>query len=119
MSANRKSFQQNMKVSTAVVRIAGAAIGTDVRGTLDATEVCNKGDVFIVIDGPQPRLAAYLDIIRNTEPAEGFDRVLVPGDRARECREQRLTQGVPVADEVWERLQILANSPVSPTRKFA
>jgi L-2-hydroxycarboxylate dehydrogenase (NAD+) len=114
-----KGYALGLAFELLVTSLAGAAIGTDVRGTLDATEICNKGDVFIVIDGPQPRLAAYLDIIRNAEPADGFDRVLVPGDRARECRRQRLTEGVPVADEVWERLQVLANSPASPSRLSA
>jgi L-2-hydroxycarboxylate dehydrogenase (NAD+) len=114
-----KGYALGLAFELLVTSLARAAIGTDVRGTLDATEICNKGDVFIVIDGPQPKLAAYLDIIRTAEPAEGFDRVLVPGDRARECRSQRLAEGVPVADEVWERLQILANSPVSATHKIA
>jgi L-2-hydroxycarboxylate dehydrogenase (NAD+) len=113
-----KGYALGLAFELLVTSLAGAAIGTDVRGTLDATDICNKGDVFIVIDGPQPKLAAYLDIIRNAEPAEGFDRVLVPGERARECRKQRLAEGVPVADEVWERLQVLANSPIVPTRKF-
>jgi len=114
-----KGYALGLAFELLVTSLAGAAIGTEVRGTLDATEICNKGDVFIVIDGPRPRLAAYLDILRNAEPAAGFDRVLVPGDRARECRAKRLAEGVPVADEVWERLQVLANLPVSPTRKYA
>lgn len=106
-----KGYALGLAFELLVTSLAGAAIGTDVRGTLDATEICNKGDVFIVIDGPRADLAGYLDLIRNTEPAEGFDRVLVPGDRARECRERRLVEGVPVADEVWARLQVLANQP--------
>lgn len=113
-----KGYALGLAFELLVTSLAGAAIGADVRGTLDATDICNKGDVFIIIDGPQPSLAGYLDLIRSTEPAQGFDRVLVPGDRARECRKQRLVEGVPVADEVWERLQVLANSPISPNRKY-
>ncbi|GAU86260.1 Ldh family oxidoreductase [Bosea sp. BIWAKO-01] len=113
-----KGYALGLAFELLVTSLAGAAIGPDVRGTLDATDICNKGDVFIVIDGPQPRLADYLDLIRGTEPAQGFDRVLVPGDRARECRKQRLVEGIPVAEEVWERLQVLANSPISPNRKY-
>ena len=108
-----KGYALGLAFELLVTSLAGAAISTHVRGTLDATEICNKGDLFIVIDGPEPNLADYLDSIRNTEPAQGFDRVLVPGDRARECRRQRLTEGVPIADEVWERVQFLANSPIS------
>jgi LDH2 family malate/lactate/ureidoglycolate dehydrogenase len=105
-----KGYSLGLAIELLVSSLAGAAIGTDVRGTLDATEVCNKGDVFIVIDGPRARLSAYLDMIRNCEPAQGFDQVMVPGDRARECRKQRLEQGVPVAEEVWHRLLTLAES---------
>ncbi|CAM3768440.1 Ldh family oxidoreductase [Polaromonas hydrogenivorans] len=103
-----KGYALGLAIELLVSSLAGAAIGTDVRGTLDATEVCNKGDVFIVIDGPHTRLSAYLDMIRSSEPAHGFDGALVPGDRARECRKQRLEHGLPVAEEVWERLLTLA-----------
>ncbi|KFC64995.1 (R)-2-hydroxyacid dehydrogenase [Bosea sp. LC85] len=113
-----KGYALGLAFELLVTSLAGAAIGPDVRGTLDASDICNKGDVFIVVDGPQPKLAGYLDLIRSTEPAQGFDRVLVPGDRARECRKQRLVEGIPVAEEVWERLQVLANSPISPNRKY-
>ena len=103
-----KGYALGLAIELLVTSLAGAAIGTGVRGTLDATEVCNKGDVFIVIDGPSPNLTAYLDMIRHSEPAEGFESVLVPGDRARACRAHRLEHGVPVADEVWLRMLVLA-----------
>jgi LDH2 family malate/lactate/ureidoglycolate dehydrogenase len=114
-----KGYALGLAFELLVTSLAGAAIGTDVRGTLDATEICNKGDVFIVIDGPRADLAGYLDIIRHSPPAEGFDRVLVPGDRSRECRERRLADGLPVADEVWERLLALAGAPAPSAQKYA
>jgi LDH2 family malate/lactate/ureidoglycolate dehydrogenase len=113
-----KGYALGLAFELLVTSLAGAAIGTDVRGTLDATQICNKGDVFIVIDGPRTDLAAYLDAIRNSAPAEGFDRVLVPGDRARECRKHRLAEGLPVADEVWERLRERSGAPVPPAQKY-
>jgi LDH2 family malate/lactate/ureidoglycolate dehydrogenase len=79
-----------------------------VRGTLDDTSVCSKGDLFIVIDGPRRDLQAYLDEIRQLPPADGFSQVLIPGERGRACRDRRLREGVPLADDVWERLQVLA-----------
>jgi LDH2 family malate/lactate/ureidoglycolate dehydrogenase len=103
-----KGYALGLAFELLVSSLAGAAIGTDVRGTLDETAACNKGDVFIVIDGPRYDLRAYLDEIRKLEPAEGFAQVLIPGERGRACREQRLRDGVPIADEVWERLQHLA-----------
>jgi LDH2 family malate/lactate/ureidoglycolate dehydrogenase len=108
-----KGYALGLAFELLVSSLAGAAIGTDIRGTLDETEVCNKGDVFIVIDGPRYDIRAYLDEIRNTEPAAGFAQILVPGERGRACRDQRLREGVPVADEVWERLQVLAGVKVA------
>jgi LDH2 family malate/lactate/ureidoglycolate dehydrogenase len=108
-----KGYALGLAFELLVSSLAGAAIGTDVRGTLDDTEISNKGDVFIVIDGPHYGLMAYLDEIRALEPAAGFDRVLIPGERGRVCREQRLRDGVPIADEVWERLQILAGTKIA------
>lgn len=88
--------------------LAGAALGRDVHGTLDSNAVCNKGDLFIVIDGPKAMLADYLAQLRETEPAAGFERVLIPGERGRDCRAERLHKGVPLADGVWADLQQLA-----------
>jgi L-2-hydroxycarboxylate dehydrogenase (NAD+) len=93
-----------------VAALARSALGRDVRGTLDDTEICNKGDVIIVMEGSHPDLAAYLDTIRNSLPAEGFEQVLVPGDRSRRCRAERLRDGVPVADEIWSELQQTADA---------
>ncbi len=113
-----KGYALGLAFELLVSSLAQAAMGTDVRGTLDATEICNKGDVFIVIDGPQAQLVGYLEQIRAAEPASGFDAVLVPGDRARQCRSDRLRDGLPVADDVWQRLTTLANTPQNKSPKL-
>jgi L-2-hydroxycarboxylate dehydrogenase (NAD+) len=103
-----KGYALGLAFELLVSSLAGAALGTDVRGTLDATEVCNKGDLFIVIDGSRGDLRAYLEAIRAMDPADGFEQVLIPGERGRECRARRLREGIPLADEVWDRLKVLA-----------
>ncbi|MEZ2128149.1 MULTISPECIES: Ldh family oxidoreductase [unclassified Sinorhizobium] len=105
-----KGYALGLAFELLVSSLAGAAIGRDVHGTLDDTSICSKGDVFIVIDGPRCDLRAYLEEIRNLDPAEGFSKVLIPGERGRTCRDQRLKEGVPIADDVWERLQVLAGA---------
>lgn len=105
-----KGYALGLAFELLVTSLSGAAIGRDVKGTLDDTSICNKGDVFILIDGPRPDLQAYLQAIRTAEPAAGFDRVLVPGERGRASREIRLVEGVPIADEVWTRIQQLAQA---------
>ncbi len=92
-----------------VASLTASALGRDVRGTLDSTEVCNKGDVFIVIDDTSSGAMAhvigrYLDDIRSEAPAEGFDAVSVPGDRSVAVRNQRLNDGIAVADDVWKSI---------------
>lgn len=103
-----KGYGLGLAFELLVGSLAGAALGRDVRGTLDDTEQANKGDVFIVIRGAERNLDAYLGAIRAMEPAPGFDRVLIPGERGRACRATRLRDGVPIADAVWDTLQRLA-----------
>jgi L-2-hydroxycarboxylate dehydrogenase (NAD+) len=104
-----KGYALGLAFELLVSALSGAALGTDVHGTLDATHLSNKGDVFIVIEGPRTAgLAAYLELIRSAQPAEGFDRVLVPGERGRANRAERRANGVPIADAVWQRIQQLA-----------
>jgi LDH2 family malate/lactate/ureidoglycolate dehydrogenase len=42
---------------------------------------------------------------RNATPAEGQERVLIPGDPEREIMEKRLRGGIPLMDSVVEDLQ--------------
>jgi L-2-hydroxycarboxylate dehydrogenase (NAD+) len=103
-----KGYALGLAFELLVSGLAASAIGRDVRGTLDDTSVCNKGDLVIVMPGPRRELAEYLKAIREMQPAAGFDAVLIPGERGRACREQRLRDGVPVVDEVYATLLRLA-----------
>jgi len=40
--------------------------------------------------------------------APGFGQVLIPGERGRECRAQRLEEGIRMPDDLWDQLQVLA-----------
>lgn len=106
-----KGYALGLAFELLVSGIAASALGRDVCGTLDDIGICNKGDLFIVMPGPRRDLSAYLQAIRNEEPAEGFERVFIPGERGRQSRALRLTDGVPLADEVYETLVRLAGSP--------
>lgn len=111
-----KGYALGLAFELLVASITGAALGRNVVGTLDATNICNKGDVFIVIDGGTGQAAAisqYLDIIRATPPAEGFAQVLVPGERAAAQRRDRLKTGLPLADDVWVAVRTLRDAAQS------
>ena len=109
-----KGYALGLAFELLVTALTGAAIGEAVKGTLDAEKVCNKGDVFIVMDpggsAPLQALGDYLEDIRTAAPGPGFDKVRVPGDRSGEAREKHLRDGLPVADEVWEQLTALAGA---------
>lgn len=102
-----KGYALGLAFELLVASLTNSALGSDVRGTLDDTEPCTKGDLFIVIDGAAGAMGAYLDAIRSLPPSPGFDEVRVPGDRARATRDERLEHGIPVGTEIWtELLQI-------------
>lgn len=108
-----KGYALGLAFELLVSGLAASAIGRDVHGTLDDTSICSKGDLFIVMPGPRRDLQVYLQAIREMEPADGFDAVFIPGERGRACRADRLRDGVPVADEVYETLARLAGVPAA------
>lgn len=105
-----KGYALGLGFELLVTALTGAALGRDVTGTLDATTKSNKGDVIIVADpvaGQGQAIADYLSILRQMAPADGFDKVLIPGERGRALKAERLAKGLPLADTVWATLQRL------------
>lgn len=105
-----KGYALGLAIELFVTALTGSAIGRDIMGTLDSDRVCNKGDVFIVLepssDGGLPsRLADFLEEVRRS----GSDRpVLVPGDRALISRKAALEDGVSIPTALKDRLIALA-----------
>jgi len=99
-----KGYALGLGLELLVSGLAGAAIGRDVTGTLDDDQVCNKGDLFILIDGPAFDLRPYLAALRAEAPAEGFAKVTIPGERGRLEREDRLARGIDVPDRLWREI---------------
>jgi len=102
-----KGYALGLAFELLVVGLAGGALGRDVRGTLDSTAVCNKSDLFIVIDHPVSSVSAYLAAIRDAEPAQGFANVRIPGERGRALRQQRRADGLPVDDALWAQIMAM------------
>jgi hydroxycarboxylate dehydrogenase B len=48
---------------------------------------------------------AMLDYIASTPPADGFDRVRLPGDPERESMAKRLAEGIPIDDNTWREIR--------------
>lgn len=119
-----KGYALGMALELLVAALAGSALSPDVRGTLDAEAICNKGDVFIAIDiGIQPdlmlRLSAYLDLVRASTPSDPSIPVAVPGDRAAQRRREALDDGFEIAPSLWQDLNDLSYSIKSLSRGHA
>ncbi|HWL77892.1 Ldh family oxidoreductase [Microbacterium sp.] len=109
-----KGYALGLTLGAIVGALTGTAYGPKVRGTLDASHIVTKGDVFVAIDveafgqpADSPELAAYLDLIR----ASGADggAVDVPGDRARRARRSAEESGFDVTEDVWSTIVGLAS----------
>lgn len=105
-----KGYALGLSFELLVSALTGAALGREVKGTLDSTQMCNKGDVFIVIDSPADGLSAYLEALRAEPPADGHDTVRLPGERSRASRERKLRDGLVIPDDVWTRIVQLADA---------
>lgn len=101
-----KGYALGLAFEVLVASLTASALGTRVRGTLDSTEICNKGDVFIVVEpagsAMAGHIAAYLDELRSSAPQDPDRPVVVPGDRAQRQREDSLRQGLRLAPPVWD-----------------
>jgi len=113
-----KGYALGLAFEVLVASLTASALGTDVRGTLDSDQYCNKGDVFIVIDTASNNVAAsisaYLDAIRACPPADPQKPVAVPGDRAAIQRARSLQAGLALPASIWSRLTELA-APNTPS----
>lgn len=107
-----KGYGLGLAFEVLVAALANSAIGNHVKGTLDSSYPCNKGDVFIVAR-PAPNsqnvVSRYLDELRNSTPIDPSQPVRIPGDRSAASRERSRIEGVLLAPPVWERICELAN----------
>ncbi|VVE26296.1 dehydrogenase [Pandoraea anhela] len=109
-----KGYALGLAFEVLVASLTDTALGKDVAGTLDSDRVCNKGDVFIIVEpaseGVARRVSAYLDALRNCPPRNPDCPVVVPGDRAQQARRASLARGVALPGDVWARIVALASS---------
>jgi LDH2 family malate/lactate/ureidoglycolate dehydrogenase len=115
--AGPKGYGLGISIGILAGLLPGAEIGRTVLGTLDTEFRCTKGDLFILINpeafpgGPMlaAHVATYLDELRNSPPQKNCESVIVPGDRARKVREERMRSGIPLPKEVWLAAERLKN----------
>jgi len=114
-AAGAKGYGLGISIGILAGLLPGAEIGRLVAGTLDTEQRCTKGDFFLLLNpaafagGPtlSRQVAAYLDDLRHSRPRKGSQSVIVPGDRSRQLREERLRSGIPLPREVWQAAERL------------
>ncbi len=60
---------------------------------------------FTALDSYQRGVRAFLDGMRETPPAPGFDEVIVPGDLAHRRRVERLANGIELPETTYRHIQ--------------
>jgi L-2-hydroxycarboxylate dehydrogenase (NAD+) len=114
-AAGAKGYGLGLAIGMLAGLLPGGEIGKQVLGTLDTEYRATKSDLFLLLQ-PQSfwggatlaeRATGYLDEIRHSRPQQGHEKVIVPGERSRELRAQRLNQGIPLSKEVWTAMQRL------------
>lgn len=66
-------------------------------------------NAFTAISDYHNGVRAFLDVIKSTTPAAGFDEVLVPGDYESRYRTERLKNGIEIPDTIKNQLQEAAD----------
>jgi LDH2 family malate/lactate/ureidoglycolate dehydrogenase len=110
-----KGYALGLAFEVLVASLTACSLGDEVKGTLDSVNVCNKGDVFIVVhpssSGLTSAISLYLEQIRACAPSDPAFPVMVPGDRAHARRERSMQAGIPITNEMWEQICALADEP--------
>lgn len=86
-----------------------------------ATMIAMKADLFQPLSTYMERTSELRERVRTVPPASGFSEVSVPGDPEMRARKVRERDGIPIPDELWEKLLALAArngfiAPASPAR---
>jgi len=66
-------------------------------------------EAFAERDGYERRIASLVEGLSAARPAGGFDEVLLPGEPEARTREERLAEGIPLGEGVWETLGSLGD----------
>lgn len=65
-------------------------------------------DAFRPADEFKYHMDNWIKAFRNAKPADGYERVLIPGDPEREIEQERINKGIPLVGPVIDDLNYLA-----------
>lgn len=67
-------------------------------------------DAFRTADSFKEHMDSWINAFKNAETAEGFDKVIIPGEPEREMEAERMQNGVPLLDAVVNDLEKLGET---------
>jgi LDH2 family malate/lactate/ureidoglycolate dehydrogenase len=68
----------------------------------------------------QARVGRLVDMMKSSEPVDGYDEVLVAGEPEWRMEQQRLRDGIPIPQPPWDRLSaVAAELKISPPQPDA
>ncbi|HZU29416.1 MAG TPA: Ldh family oxidoreductase [Bryobacteraceae bacterium] len=96
--------------------LGGGAMTTDVGDLFEGGQPRRISQMFLAVDVSRfmpldqfvARMRALVDSIKSSQPAAGFDEVLVAGDPEWRMEQARRAQGIPLTPGVWQKLQSAA-----------
>jgi LDH2 family malate/lactate/ureidoglycolate dehydrogenase len=105
-----------MMVEILCAVLGGGAMSTDVGGIHIKDRPVNASQAFLAIDVTrflpleefQSRMEHLVQCVKSAAPALGYDEILVAGDPEWRAESQRLKDGIPVDDTLWNRVTTLA-----------
>ena len=63
---------------------------------------------FVPLDEFLEEVGQFAERVKSAPPADGFEEVLLPGEKSHRVREHRLRAGMPVDESAWEQITSVA-----------
>lgn len=97
--------------------LGGGAMSTEVGGVHIFDRPMNTSQMFMAIDVSRflspgefdSRMEQLIETVKSSQPAHGFDEVLVAGEPEWRSESLRRREGIPIDASVWSRLQEIAD----------
>ena len=61
---------------------------------------------FVDIEYFAREVKSYSNFVRSSPPAEGVDKVMIPGDNELKTYNDRIKNGIPISEEAWELITL-------------
>lgn len=111
-----KGYGLSVGLDILAAALSGANFSKDTSALVDLSKTWNAGCFMMVIDIEhfvpvaefKRRVDELVNSIKNSPLKEGFDEILLPGEKELKEEEKRMKEGIPLDDDVWTGILNLA-----------